>query len=213
MLRSQIPTRLLALFVMGLLTACATGGGMEVESDDTDRGDEEVRRIPAGTEFEAELQRRLSVEEAEEGDSFHATVSEAVTRNGRTLVPEGALIHGRVTAVQQADDEGRPNVLKLAFDRIEIDGRSYPLNVELTEANPKSRSGEMLKKVGAGTALGAVVGGVIGGDLEGVLIGAGIGAAAGTAVALGTQEEEGVLERGSEIRLVSREAIALDTDG
>ncbi len=71
----------------------------------------------------------------------------------------------------------------------------------------------MLKKVGAGTALGAVVGGVIGGDLEGALIGAGVGAAAGTAVALGTQEEEGVLERGSEIRLVSREAIALDTDG
>lgn len=212
MLRSQIPTPLLALLGMGLLTACATGGGLEVESEDTDRGADEVRRIPAGTEFEAELQSRLSVEEADEGDSFHATVSEAVTRNGRTLVPEGALIHGRVTAVQQAA-EGRPNVLKLAFDRIEIDGRSYPMNVELTEANPRSRSGEMLKKVGAGTALGAVVGGVIGGDLEGALIGAGVGAAAGTAVALGTQEEEGVLERGSEIRLVSREAIALDTDG
>lgn len=71
----------------------------------------------------------------------------------------------------------------------------------------------MPQEVGAGRALGAVVGGVIEGDLEGVRTGAGVGAAAGTVVALGTQEEESVPERGSGIRLVSRETIALDTEG
>lgn len=197
-----------------LLAACASGGGLDVRSGSEEPDDlARAEVVPEGATITAQLDRQLSVEENEEGDTFHATVSEPVVRDGETLVPEGALIRGKVTAVQQSDEEDEPNVMKLQFDRIEVRGEEYALDSELIEATPETESGETLTKTGVGAAAGAVIGGILGEDAAGALIGAGIGAAAGTAVALGTQDEQAMLKRGSDIRLRVASPIRLDRNG
>lgn len=198
-----------ALAAAALTAACASGGGFQVESGP--ESGEVGHHVPEGTVLTAELEDRLSVEESREGDNFHATVDEPVVRGGRTVLPAGALIHGQVTAVHASTGEDDPNILKLQFDRIDVRGQSYPIELELVEANPRTRSGNVLEKIGLGAAAGAVIGAIIGDDEgEGAIIGGAIGAAAGTAVALGTKEEEAVLERGSEVSLRLEERLTLE---
>lgn len=183
-----------------VLTACASGGGFQVESGP---GDGELAdEVPAGTELTTELEDRLSVQESEEGDEFHLTVDEPVTRGGRTAVPAGALVHGRVTAVHASTGQDDPNILKLEFYRIDIRGQSYPLEAEATKVNPERTTEGALQKIAGGAFAGAVLGAIIDDDeLRGAAIGGAVGAAAGTAVALGTKREQGVLARGSKVRL------------
>lgn len=197
---------LLSVALAGMLSACASGAGMQVES-----GPEGgiASHVPEGTALKAELEDRLSVQDSEEGDEFHATVDEAVVRGGTEVVPAGALIHGRVTAVHRSTGDDDPNILKLHFYRLDIRGESYPLEADLVETNPESSTGEDLAKIGAGAAAGAIVGAVLG-DERGALIGAAVGAAAGTAVALGTRDRSAVLPRGSRIELRTTERIHLN---
>ena len=196
-----------ALAVLLVTAACASGGGMQVE---TGPEGEVSSRVPEGTVLTAELENRLSVEESEVGDNFHATVDEPVVRGGETVLPAGALIHGEVTAVHRSTGENDPNVLKVNFNRIDVRGQSYPISLKLVEANPETESGDVLKKIGLGAAAGAVIGAIIGDDEgEGAIIGGAIGAAAGTAVALGTRQEKAALERGSKVRVRLEEALDL----
>lgn len=202
--RGFLATSLSALAAVAL-TGCASSRGMKVESGPS----YEATRVPAGTEFVAQLEDRLSVRDSHEGEEFHATVDEPIVHDGETVVPAGALIHGRVSAVHRSTGGDDPNVLKLNFYRIDIRGQSYPLAADLTEAHPKTDTGEDLAKVAVGTAAGAVIGGIIGKDVKSAAIGAAVGAAAGTAVALGTQDKEAVLERGSNIKLALTDPIEL----
>lgn len=183
------------------LAGCATGGGgFEVESGPSTG--ELADEVPAGAELVTELEDRLGVEESEVGDEFHLTVDEPVTRAGRTAVPAGALVHGRVTAVHASTGGDDPNILKLEFYRIDIRGQSYTLEAEATEVEPETETVDALQKVGVGAAAGALLGAVLDDDeLRGAVVGGAVGAAAGTAVALGTRRELGILARGSKVRL------------
>lgn len=195
------PSRaLLAAGAAVALAGCASGGGFQVESGPG--GEELADEVPAGTELTTELEDRLSVQESQEGDEFHLTVDEAVTRGGRTAVPAGALVHGRVTAVHASTGEDDPNILKLEFYRIDIRGESHPLEAEATNVNPETETRGALEKIGGGAFAGAVLGAIIDDDeLRGAAIGGAVGAAAGTAVLLGTRQEQAVLARGSQVRL------------
>lgn len=209
MSHSRIPipwTKARATVAVGLaaavavLTACASGGGFRVESGPN--GGELADEVPAGTELSTELEDRLSVTESEEGDQFHLTVDEPVVRGGATAVPAGALIHGRVTAVHASTGEDDPNILKLEFYRIDIRGQSHSLEAEATRVNPETETVDALEKIAGGAAAGALLGAILDEDeLRGAAIGGAVGAAAGTAVALGTRREQGVLARGSRVRL------------
>lgn len=198
----------LGTLLAAVVTAgCATGGGLQVETGPEDG--ELADRVPAGTKITGELEDRLSVEETEEGDDFHITVDEPVTRAGETAIPAGALIHGHVTGVRESTGSDEPNVMKLHLTRIDIRGESHELDAELTDTNPESETGEQLAKVGGGAAAGAVIGGILGDDTMDAVLGAALGAAAGQAVALGTRETPGVLKRGSTVTLRLNEPLSL----
>ena len=208
-LERQTHTAIIGLLLTGMVgLGCASGGGLQVETGPQDGS--LADRVPAGTEITGELENRLSVEQSEEGDTFHITVDEPVTRGGQTAVPAGALIHGHVTAVHESEGSDDPNVLKLHLTRIDIRGESYPFDADLTDANPRTESGEALAKIGGGAVAGAIVGGILGDDAMDAAIGAAIGAAAGQAVALGTRDEPAVLERGSKVELQLTETLSLD---
>ncbi len=163
--------------------------------------------VPTGTTFAIRLDETLSTETNQPGDPFTATLDDPiVSADGEVLVPSGATVRGRVTAAEKSDRVGETAVIKVAFESISFEGRSYPLLASVVEANPERRTRTPKKqqaaKVAAGAAAGAILGQVLGKDTESTLKGAAVGAAAGTAIAMGTADVDAVLPAGS--RMVIR---------
>lgn len=163
-----------------------------------------TRTVPTGTTVAIRMNDELSTETSQAGDAFTATLRDPIVdADGVVLVPAGATVRGRVTAVAPSERVGQTAALKLAFEAISFGGESYPLQatVERADVQQKSRTsaGETAGKVAAGAAAGAILGQVLGKNTESTLKGAAIGAAAGTAIAMGTQDVDAVLPRGAEV--------------
>jgi len=163
--------------------------------------------VPIGTTIAVRMDETLSTKDSQPGQPFTATIADPIVGlDGTVLIPSGAKVRGRVTAVEKSDRVGETAVIKLAFESVSFDGRSYPLQATVVEANPERRTrtstGEQAGKVAAGAAAGAVLGRILGKDTEGAIKGAVIGAAAGTAIAMGTADVDAVLPAGS--RMVIR---------
>jgi hypothetical protein len=132
--------------------------------------------VPVGTEFDVRLQKSLSSSTAQVEDRFEATTAVDLRKGDRIVVPAGSVMRGVVSSVTKAGRLERKGALTLAFDRITIDGRSYPVRATVTQAlESEGIKGEAVK-IGAGAGVGAIIGGILGGTkgaLAGILIGGG----------------------------------------
>ncbi len=146
--------------------------------------------LTEGSTIQVKLLDRLSSTENEKGDRFKAQVARDVQQNGKVLIPVGATIEGRVSAVSSGRFGGHGS-LRLTPDSVTLpDGSRFALRAETSGApgtntrisdegaiNPgprKERNGvEYGALVGAGAATGAVFAGPVG-ALTGGLIGAGM---------------------------------------
>lgn len=160
--------------------------------------------VPTGTTFAVRMNEELSTERSQVGDAFTARLERPIVdANGAVIVPAGATVRGRVTAVAASGRVGQTAAIKLAFEAISFGGESYPLQatVQSAEVEQKNRTStaESAGKVAAGAAAGAILGQVLGKDRESTLKGAAIGAAAGTAIAMGTSDVDAVLPRDAEV--------------
>ncbi len=169
--------------------------------------------VVSGTQLETTLDDRLSTQDSKVGDSFTVTIAQPVSVDGRTAIPAGAQVHGKVTAVQKSGSSGQPAVLKVDFTSLTVDGTSYPISADLLKAEPQKKSrtstGDAAIRIGAGTAAGAILGRIIGGNKTGTFIGAAVGAAAGTAIVLGTQDVDAVLPADSPMTLQLKEPVTV----
>lgn len=170
--------------------------------------------IPTGTTLHLTLNQELGTESSKVGDTFTATVATALrAQNGALVVPEGAIVHGRVTALKESDNATEQAAIRLDFDRININGRDYPLQARIEQADVKQEGesrNETIKKAGIGAAAGAVLGAIIGeGDLGKILGGAAIGAAAGTVVSLGMGDVNASLPAGTDLTIRTTSAVQL----
>src|SRR5882724_811317 len=57
--------------------------------------------LPAGTAFKVKLENTLSTFSSKEGDSFSGRVVDAVVLDGKTVIPVGATVQGRVTKINE----------------------------------------------------------------------------------------------------------------
>jgi hypothetical protein len=173
------------------------------------------RVLPSGTTLTVRLDNEIGTKVSKVGDSFSATVENAITAaNGETVVPAGAKVYGKVTGLDNSDHAGEPAAIKVDFERIDVNGRTHPLSAKVTATNLQTRGGdsrnETLRKAGVGAAAGAVLGAVLsGGDLQKILIGGALGAAAGTVISLGVGDVEGVLPAGTRMTLQTTQSVAL----
>ena len=161
------------------------------------------RTIPAGARLVTRLDQTLGTSTSKVGDVFTATVDQPLrASDGSIVVPAGARIEGRVTARDDSDHAGDPALLRLAFDRIRMNGQTYPFSASIVQSNAvetREPSGSRTKQVVIGGAVGAALGGLLGrGDLDKIMIGGAIGAAAGSIVSLGT-EVNATLPAGSQM--------------
>lgn len=132
--------------------------------------------VPAGTEIDVRLETALSSSTAQVEDRFNATTMADLYNGSRVLIPSGSSVRGVVTAVNKAGRVDRTGKLTLSFDRVTVNGRSYPLNGTVTEALQSGGYRQDAGKIGGGAAVGAILGGILGGlkgALAGILIGGG----------------------------------------
>jgi hypothetical protein len=145
--------------------------------------------IPERAQFEVTLDETLASNRNHAGDSFAASLAQPVVEDGKTIIPAGAHVMGRVV---DAKDSGRLHVparLSVALSSVEVDGRSYDIDTNTIGETGKNHNKRNLGFIGGGAAGGALIGGLAGGG-KGALIGSAIGAGAGTAGAAATGKKD-----------------------
>ena len=133
--------------------------------------------IPVGTEFDVRLQAPLSSKTAQVEDRFEGTTMVDLTdEHGKVLVPAGSTMRGIVSSVNKATRMDRKGSLTVAFDRVTIKGRSYPIRATVSQALESEGIMGEKEKIWIGAGAGAIIGAIIGGAkgaLAGILIGGG----------------------------------------
>jgi len=145
--------------------------------------------IPEGSPFEVVLDETLASNRNHAGDNFAASLSEPVVQGGKTIIPAGAHVAGRVV---DAKDSGRLHVparLSVALSSVEVGGKSYDIDTNTIGRSGENHNKRNLGFIGGGAAGGALIGGLAGGG-KGALIGSAIGAGAGTAGAAATGKKD-----------------------
>jgi hypothetical protein len=141
-----------------------------------DRTQSTTYDIPVGSEFDVRLQTALSSSTAQVEDRFEATTLVDYREGDRVIVPAGSVVRGVISSVKKAGRLERTGSLTLAFDRITIGTRSYPIRATVTDALESEGIRGDAGKIGAGAGVGAVIGAILGGAkgaLAGILIGGG----------------------------------------
>ncbi len=145
--------------------------------------------VPEGTAIHVVLDQTLASNRNHAGDDFEASVSQPVVVAGKTVIPKGARVHGRVVEAEESGRLSHVASLHLALRSVEVGGKSYAI-----ETNAIGRRGSNHNKrnagfIGGGAAAGALIGGIAGHG-KGALIGAAAGAGAGTAAAAATGKKD-----------------------
>ena len=173
-----------------------------------------AQTIPAGTPLKMKLENTLSTFGSKSGDPFSGRLTEAVVLDGKTVIPIGATIQGRVTKVDEPRRiTGKSTIGLFPETLILPSGERFMLNAPVidtnlrggTDVNTESQfkgdghDGKDLTEIGLGTGGGMLVGGLIGGG-KGLLIGGTIGATATVAHWLG-KRRSAALPSGTELLL------------
>ena len=96
--------------------------------------------VPKGTSISATMGQALASNKSHAGDSFAASVSAPVKVGGKTVIPKGAQVTGRVVTAKKKG----PAALTVKLASVEIGGVSYPL-----ETNSIGQSSQSKTKDGA----------------------------------------------------------------
>jgi hypothetical protein len=183
-----------------------------------------AQSLPAGTGMKMKLETQISTIATKPGSTFHGRITEPVKVNGRTLIPVGAGVQGRVVKLSEPRRvAGTPEIV-LRPDHITMpNGDEYYIAASVVDTDKASgttvddegnihgpgRSGrdniEMLGGAGGGTVLGAMAGGA-----KGALIGGIIGGTV-TAGHWLTKRHSATLPAGSEITLELSRPMSMTT--
>jgi hypothetical protein len=170
--------------------------------------------LPAGTAFKVKLENTLSTFSSKEGDPFSGRVTQDVTLDGKTVIPIGATVQGRVTKVNEPRRiAGKPTIGIFPETVVLPNGERYTLNAVMvdtslrngTDVNTEGQfkgdgiDGKNLTEIGMGTGGGMLVGGLAGGG-KGLLIGGGVGATLTVAHWLG-KRRSAALPSGTELMM------------
>ena len=138
--------------------------------------------IPAGTAIDVSLAQPLSSKTAKPGDPFSGTLAEPVVVHGKTVIPTGANVTGKVVDAKSKGKVKGEARLELAATSITVHGKRYPIQASMQGLSEKGKGKRTAATTGGGAAGGALIGGLAGGGKGagiGALVGAGVGFAGG----------------------------------
>jgi hypothetical protein len=146
--------------------------------------------LPTGTAVKMKLETTLATFSSKAGDPFSARVTEPVVIDGKTVIPVGATVEGRVTKSEGPRRiSGKPTIDIFPENLVLPNGDKFILNANLVDTNVghgtdvntegqfkgKGYDGKDLTEIGMATGGGMLIGGLAGGG-KGLLIGGAIGA-------------------------------------
>jgi hypothetical protein len=145
--------------------------------------------IPEGAPLYVIVDETLASNRNHAGDNFAASLAEPVMKDGKTIIPAGAHVTGRVVDAKDAGRLHVPARLSVALTSVEVSGKSYDIDTDTIGKTGKNHNKRNIGFIGGGAAGGALIGGLAGGG-KGALIGSLIGAGAGTAGAAATGKKD-----------------------
>jgi hypothetical protein len=178
--------------------------------------------VPAGTALMVKLETTLATFSNKPGDPFQGQLTQDVVLNGKTVIPAGAMVEGRVTKVTEPRRiSGRPTIGILPEALILPGGERLYLDATLVDTNAGrdtdvDNEGEFKGsghdrrdqlETGGGTAGGMLIGGLVGGPV-GVLVGGAIGAGSTGGLWL-TRHRSAVLPAGTELTIELNRPLAM----
>jgi len=134
--------------------------------------------VPAGTELTVTIDQKLSSKTSQTGQAFMATVAQPVTIDGRTAIPKGSSVSGKVLSAKEKGKIKGEGELSITLTSLTVRGRNYPLATGSLDSTVKGKGKRTAATTGGGAAGGALIGGLAGGG-KGAGIGALVGAAGG----------------------------------
>jgi hypothetical protein len=178
--------------------------------------------LPAGTAFKVKLENTLSTFSSKEGDAFSGRVAQDVILDGKTILPIGATVQGRVTKVNEPRRiAGKPTIGIFPEAIVLPNGERYMLNAAMvdtslrngTDVNTEGQfkgegiDGRDLTEIGMGTGAGMLIGGLAAGG-KGLVIGGAVGATLTVAHWLG-KKRSAVLPSGTELMMELSRPLAM----
>jgi hypothetical protein len=148
--------------------------------------------LPTGTTLKVRLDSALS-SQSHEGEAFSARVVEPVLLDGKSLIPAGATVEGRVAHTRQPRRIRGKGTIDLHPESVVMpDGTRFHLAAAVVDTgapkqldvddegriHPAGSKMNTLKQAGIGAGAGALAGGLITHTPHGTFVGAGIGATA-----------------------------------
>jgi len=146
--------------------------------------------VPAGTALMVKLETTLATFSNKAGDPFRGQLTQAVQLNGKTIIPAGTVVEGRVTKIAEPRRiSGRPTIGILPETLVLPNGERFSVDATLIDTNAGrdtdvNQEGEFKGpghdrrdqlETGGGAAGGMLIGGLIGGP-PGVVVGGVVGA-------------------------------------
>ena len=168
--------------------------------------------LPPGTALKMKLETTLATFSSKAGDPFSARVTEPVVIGGKTVIPIGATVDGRVLKSSEPRRiAGKPTIAIFPESLVLPNGDRFVLNATLVDTNARhgtdvntegqfkgaGHDGKDLTEIGMGTGGGRLRGGLAGGG-KGLLIGGAVGATVTVAHWLG-KHRSGMLPAGTEL--------------
>jgi hypothetical protein len=179
--------------------------------------------VPEGTPLKVNLQTTISTFSSKVGDPFQGKIVDPVVVEGKTVIPAGAIVEGRVTKLTEPRRiKGKPTIGIFPEHIVLPDGQRFMLNAVLVDTNISGTDVTeegMFKgsghdrhdqiEVAAGTGAGMLIGGLVGGG-PGLLIGGAIGAGA-TGTHWLVQHRSAVLPSGTQLMMELSRPMTMST--
>jgi len=152
----------------------------------------ETVTIPEGTSLTVRLGEAVGSKISQPGQSFSATLADAVEVGGKTVIPAGAAATGTVVDAKPLGRFKGGALLSLQLTSITVHGTEHQIQTSAVSQTEKGKGKRTAVLAGGGAGLGALIGGLTGGG-KGAAIGAAAGAGAGGAGAAFTGNKEIVM--------------------
>jgi hypothetical protein len=182
--------------------------------------------LPTGTALKMKLETTLASFSNHAGDPFQARITEPVVVDGKTVIPIGTTVQGRVTKTSQPRRvAGKPTIALFPEALVMPNGDRIVLNATLVDTSMRrgtdvnnegqfkgaGHDGKDITEIGMGTGGGMLIGGLAGGG-EGVLIGGAIGAGA-TVTHWLSKHRSATLPAGTELVMELNRPIVMSPSG
>jgi len=184
-------------------TTTASGNTVTRNPAGSSTGGGAVGTIASGTSLSLTSNARVCTNTYQVGQTFTASLANAVSGSNGATIPAGANVTLEVTQLKRSENINDKIVMEFAVKSVAFGGRTYAVNgnvasadVERVRNQPKSKD---VQKVVGGAVIGAIAGQILGKNTKSTVVGAAAGAAAGAGTAAATANYEGCVPDGGAI--------------